>query len=130
MEFFLQAIAWAVLGAIASLVLKSQGGHFAPLVAIGCACGMLFLAAKLLEPLLDLLDALRLAGGLSGEYVGILLKIAGVGILTEIAQGVCEDAGQGVLGKMARLCGAVAAFYLSIPLLQRTLELIQEILLL
>lgn len=128
MEFFLQAIAWAVLGALAALVLKTQGGHFSSLVTLGCVCGIFFLVARLLEPVLDLLDALRLASGIHAEYVTILLKIAGVGVLTEIAQGVCEDSGQGSLGKMVRFAGSVTGFYLAIPLLQRALELIQEIL--
>lgn len=73
-----------------------------------------------LEPVVDFVTELRLLGQLDGATVTILLKTAGVGLLAELAGAVCEDAGEGTLAKMVRLCGSAAALYLALaPVYQR-----------
>ena len=67
-------------------------------------------------------------GNLNGELIRILLKIAGIGILTEITSMVCSDAGNSSMGKTLQLLGNVVILWLSVPIFNMLMDLLQEIL--
>ena len=60
--------------------------------------------------------------------VEILMKSTGIGIITEIANLVCKDAGNESMGKSMQLLGTAVILYLSLPLFQTLIELLQKIL--
>lgn len=128
MGHFLQAVALSMVGAVLAVVLQKQAKELSVLLVIGCSALILTLAVWFLEPVVDFVTQLRLLGELDSEMVAILLKTAGVGLLAELAGTVCEDAGEGTLGKMARLCGSAAALYLALPLLTAVLDMVSELL--
>ena len=128
MEHFLQAAALALVGAVLALVLQKQSKELAVLLTIGCSAMILTLCARFLEPVVDFVTQLRLLGNLDGEMVSILLKTVGVGILAELAAAVCEDAGEGTLGKMTRICGSAAAIYMALPLMTAVLDMVSGLL--
>lgn len=98
------------------------------MLSLAC-CALLFaLIWEFMEPVVDFARQLNRATGLSGEMIGILLKTAGVGILCEAACAVCEDAGESTLGKITKICGSVTILYLSIPLFQSVLDLVEGLL--
>ena len=106
MERFLQAAALAMVAAVLAVVLQKQSKEISVLLVMACSAVILALA----------------------DMVTILLKTAGVGLLAELAAAVCEDAGEGTLGKVARLCGSAAALYLALPLLTAVLDMLREML--
>ncbi len=128
MENFLQAIALAILGAILALILGKQTRELSILLTIACAAAIIALSFVFLEPIVDLVVELRLLGGLQEEHVSILLRAAGMCLLTEFACGVCEDVGQSTLAKMVRFCGNGALVYIALPLLMSVVELLKELL--
>lgn len=128
MEQFLQAVGLAVIGAVLALVLGKHTKEMSILLTMGCAVGIVVLAFHFLEPVVDLVTELRLLGELQQEHVSILLKAAGMSLLTEFACGVCEDVGQSTLGKMVRFCGNGALVYIGLPLLRSVVEILKELL--
>ncbi len=128
MERFLQAAALAMVAAVLAVVLQKQSKEISVLLVMACSAVILVLAAWFLEPVVDFIAQLRLLGELDRDMVTILLKTAGVGLLAELAAAVCEDAGEGTLGKVARLCGSAAALYLALPLLTAVLDMLREML--
>lgn len=128
MGYFLQAAALAMVGAVLAIVVQKQVKELSILMVIACCAIILALAARFLEPIVDFATELRILGQLDGDMVAILLKTAGVGLIAELAIAVCEDAGEGTLGKMVRLCGSAAALYLALPLMTAVLTMIQGLL--
>ena len=92
----------------------------------------LFLAAlaamQYLEPVIRFIRELEELGGLDADSVTALLKVVGIGILSEIAALVCRDAGNASLGKTVQLLGSTVILALTVPLFSALLELIQKIL--
>lgn len=125
---FYQAAALAMVAAVLVLVLQKQSRELAVLLAIAGCVAVMLLAMQFLEPVVDFVSHLQSLGQLDGGMVSILLKVAGIGLVAELAATVCEDAGEAALGKMARLCGTAAALYLSLPMLTAVLELLQKML--
>lgn len=125
---FFQGAALAIITALLCAVLKKQDGVFAAALSALCA-GILFLFAfRFLEPVVDFAGKLQAIGGIDRTLSGVLLKSVGIGLITELSVAICEDAGEGSLGKMARFCGSAAAVYLALPLLGGVLDLLEELL--
>ena len=81
-----------------------------------------------LEPVLKFLRELQQLGDLQGNMLEMLLKILGIGILTEITQMVCRDSGNTSLGQAMQLLGTAVILWLSLPIFDALLDIIQKIL--
>ena len=128
MRLFLQGCGAVFLAIILIQSQGKSGKEFGTLIGIGVCAMCAFLALRYLEPVMDFLDQLEDLGGLSGPMVDILLKISGIGILSEIAAAVCSDTGNASLGKTLQLLGTGTILWLSLPLFTGLITLLQEIL--
>ena len=81
-----------------------------------------------LEPVLEFLKELRQIGEMQGNMLEILLKILGIGIITEITQMICKDSGNASLGQAMQLLGTTVILWLSLPVFNTLLNIIQKIL--
>lgn len=128
MDLFLKTAAAALITAILTLVLNKQAKDFSLLLTMaGCAmAGMIVL--HFLDPVLEFVGTLQQLGDLNGDMLQILLKAVGVGLLSEITAMICKDAGNESLGKTLQLLGAGVILWLSVPIFQMLLELMQKIL--
>ena len=81
-----------------------------------------------LEPVLDFLRELRQLGDIRGNMLEVLLKILGIGILTEMTQMICKDSGNACLGQAMQLLGTAVILWLSLPIFHILLDIVQEIL--
>ena len=83
---------------------------------------------RFLEPVLDLLKQLQSLGSLQPEWLSVMLKAVGIGLVVEMGALICSDAGNAALGKTLQILGAVAVLWLSIPLMNSLMDLLQQIL--
>jgi len=60
--------------------------------------------------------------------VNTLLKAVGFGFVSETAGRVCQDAGNSSMANLIRLFGTTGIMYVSLPVFQSLIGLIQEIL--
>lgn len=128
MEHFIQAVAGILLALILCLTLGKQEKETAVLLTIAVCCMVGAIALRYLEPVIALLNRLRESSGLDAGMLEILLKVVGIGFLAEVAGLVCSDAGNGAMGKILQLLAAAVILWMSIPLLERLLELVTSIL--
>lgn len=128
MERFLQAAAGIMAAVIMWIILSKQGKEYALLLSLGACCLVLLVMFRFLEPVLDLLKQLQTLGNLQPEWLSVMLKAVGIGLVVEMGALICIDAGNAALGKTLQLLGAVAVLWLSIPLMNSLIELLQQIL--
>lgn len=127
MTVFLQVCGGVLLAVVLSAVLKEKK-EMGMLLSLAVCCMASAAALGYLRPVLDFLGTLESLGSLDGDMVRLLLKAAGIGILTEIASLVCTDAGNASMGKAVQLLGTSVILWLSMPLFQALTELLQTIL--
>ena len=125
---FLQISGAVLLAVILVLALKSYCKEISTILAITVCCLTGLTALRYLQPVLEFLKKLEDLGGLDEVMIEILLKATGIGILSEIATLVCKDAGNESMGKSMQLLGTAVILYLSLPLFQTLIELLQKIL--
>ncbi|MBQ7329221.1 MAG: stage III sporulation AC/AD family protein [Oscillospiraceae bacterium] len=92
-----------------------------------CAMAMMA-AASFLQPVVSFVDKLQDIGKLDAGLVSTVLKVVGVGIITEIAALICKDAGNESMGKALQFVSAGVVLWISIPLFEKLLALLDKIL--
>ncbi|MBE6958533.1 MAG: hypothetical protein E7447_05220 [Ruminococcaceae bacterium] len=128
MERFFQASAGMMAAVILWIILSRQGKEYALLLSIGACCLVIVVMLRFLEPVLSLLQRLQDLGGLQQQWLGVLLKAVGIGLITEMGALICNDAGNAAMGKTLQILGSAAVLWLSIPLVNSLLELLEKIL--
>lgn len=128
MDVFFQGAAGVLVASILGLTLAKQGKEYSVLLSIAVCALVVVCSIRFLEPVLDLVCQLKAVGNLNDQMVQILFKIVGIGLVSEIVGMVCKDAGNASLGKALQMLGTAVILWLSIPVFQALLELIQEIL--
>ena len=128
MEIFLRAAALAVVCTVLTVAVRKETKELGLLLSLAGCVLLVGLTWEFLTPVLEFLRRLTRLSGLSGELVGILLKITGVSLLGEAACSVCEDAGESTLGKITKFCTGTTVLYLSLPLFQGVLDLVEDLL--
>lgn len=128
MRIFLQACAGVLLAVFLILAQGNQRKDMGALLSMAGCCLVALAALWYLEPVVDFLRRLETMGRFNSQMIQILMKIAGIGILTEIVTLVCNDAGNSSMGKSVQLLGSVVILWLSLPVFTMLLDLLQEIL--
>lgn len=116
---------------LAIILTVNLSGHrkdMAALLTLAVCVMMALVAMRYIRPILAFLEELEEIGGLDGDMIRILLQIAGIGIVSEIAVPVCNDAGNTSVGKSLQFLAVMIMLWLSIPLFRSLIQVLQEIL--
>ena len=127
MTIFLQATAGVVLAVILYTALGKRSGEIATSLSIAMCCMLLLLAVDYLRPIAAFVTTLQQIGNLEGQMITVLLKVVGISLISQIASLICADGGNTSMGKALQMLTVVVILYLSLPVLQALLELVEEI---
>ena len=127
MELVIRLSALAVLAALLALLLKGRQGELGLLLALA---GLVTLLLALAEPFGQLLAFLRTLSegtGLDAAVFTPLYKILGIALVVHLGGQLCRDAGESALAAGLETAGSVCAMLAALPLLERTLTLLGEL---
>ena len=125
---YFQIVAGILVAVVLGLVLSKQGKDTALLLSIAVCCMVLVAAVTYLQPVMDFIKKLQNIGSLDNQWITVMLKATGIGLVAELASLICADSGNTALGKTVQILAASAVLWLSIPLMSALMELIQKIL--
>ena len=128
MDMFLKAVAAALITAVIGLVLEKQGKDMRLLLTLA-ACSMIGVVTfAYFEPVISFVRRLTEMTKLNADLLAVILKSVGIGILGELAGLICRDAGNAALSKTIQMLTTAVILWLSIPLFESLLDLVQAIL--
>lgn len=128
MSMFLKACGAVLLTVVLTLALGNRSKDHAMVLTVLVCCMVALTALEYIRPVVDFISQLEQTGGLDHSMIRILLKVAGIGLISEIAALVCSDSGNASLGKAVKLLGTAVILWLSLPLYTMLIELLQRIL--
>jgi stage III sporulation protein AD len=128
MDTFVKCAAGILVAVVFIITLSKQEKNISLLLVIAVCCMVLGAAVTFLQPVLDFIKHLQSIGQLDSEMIIILLKSVGIGLLAEITSLICADSGNASLGKSLQLLATATILWLSLPLLNELIELIDSIL--
>lgn len=127
MEIFWKAAAVIVLTVILEAAVRKSEKDIAAVLSVTACCIVMTVAMQYLWEVITFFR--ELAGWFSGSesLMERMLKVSAVALVTELTSLISADAGNSSLGKAANILGNAAILYLSVPLLDSLLQIIQEI---
>ena len=128
MGIYLKACATVLLAVIVILVVGKGSKDFGLVLTVIVCCMVAMAAMEYIQPILEFLSKIEDIGGLDHSMIRILLKVAGIGLISEICSLVCTDSGNASLGKVMKFLGCSVMIWLSLPLYAMLIELLQRIL--
>ena len=122
----IKVIMAALAGVFLAAVLKSVKSEMTMLVAAGVSVLILFYILSGLSVIVEQLKMLQGYIGISGKYIGILVKMIGISYMTQLAADICRDNGQSaVVGQLEVFCKITIAA-LGMPVVLTLFEVVTK----
>lgn len=121
----MKIIGVAFVAAFASILLKNAKPELSFAVNVTGVIVILLFIVDSLQGALSTVSAIAGITGIENGLLKILLKIVGVGYITEFGCGILNDFGSNALADKVSLGGKVAIVLLSIPVLESLLQLVK-----
>lgn len=120
-------ISFCIVALVAMLVIRQWKSDLVPIMRMAIALGFALLTVTMLSPLVAYLKRLT-DTAIAPEQAQILLKALGLAVLTQYAADICKECGENALANGVELIGKVEILLLSLPLIDRILELAGKLL--
>jgi len=121
-------LAIALLTCVATLVVKQVKPDFASIVAIAGGVIILLMLIDYLEQIVGVFQTIVEKTNLSPTILSTILKIIGVGYLTEFTSNICTDSGSSSLAGKVLLAGKIIILVMSLPILTNIIDIVVGIL--
>lgn len=124
MDIF-KIIGVAFITTITSVLLKSTKPELSFAVTVTGVIVILLFLVEALRNTLGIFATISQMTGIENGLLKILLKIVGVGYITEFGAGILKDFGSNAVADKVTLAGKIAIVMLSLPVIESLLTLIQ-----
>lgn len=128
MELLWKTLIMVLISVILGLSVGKQEKDLSIVLSLVVCTITVSFALTYLEPVISFLRRLEALAELQNSMLDIILQVCGVSIISELVGMICTDAGNSSLTKAIQFLSACAILYLSIPMLQAFIDLIQGIL--
>lgn len=128
MNIFFKVAAGILTALVVWLSLSKHSKDISVLLSLA-VCAMAIIAGlTFFQPVIDFLKTIQSLSNLDAEYVSIILKVVGIGVIAEITSMICKDAGNESLGRALQFFSSIVAIWLSLPIFEKLLSLLETIL--
>ena len=127
MDEVFKIIGVALITTVAVLVIKPSKPEIAMLIGVAGSIIVFLFIVNLLEDVIGLFDYIMAKTNLDSDIMMLLVKIVGVGYITEFSSNICSDSGNTAVASKILLAGKLTIFVLAIPIITSLVELIVSI---
>lgn len=113
-----------IIGAVVVSLLKSAKSEFVIPSVIVTGLIILILLFNSLMPVISAFDEILDKTNVDSSIFACLLKIVGIGYVTEYSADVCKDCGAESIGNKLILCGKISIFLTSFPIINNVINLV------
>ena len=123
----LKVICGALIAVILGLTIQQQRKDIALLLSTTVTCMIVMVGISYLKPVVEFVKQIHGNTETDPEFLRILLKSVGIGLIAEIAGMICSDAGNKAQGKAIQIFATTVILWLSLPLMTSLLDLVRRI---
>ena len=128
MEEIIKIVGIGLIALVIVIILKQYRPEYTIYVSIFAGVLILTLTMSKISGIINLLKSISDKTYINKQFLGILLKITGVAIITEFAVSICIDAGEKAIASKIEIGSKVIIIAMSIPIISNLLEIILKIL--
>jgi len=119
-----RVIGIALATTFAVLLLKPSKPEIAALLSVVGGLLVILMFVESISEIIDNLGHLVQRTGIRTELFSALIRIIGIGYLTEFAANICDEAGNSAMAKKITLAGKVLILILALPIINNLVEII------
>lgn len=127
MEIF-KIIAIGLVTTIATIVVKQTKPEIAVFVGLAGSLLIFFEIINMLSDVFSVFNTIIAKTGVSSDLFSVLLKIIGVGYITEFSASLCADSGNTSIADKIMLGGKIVILVLAIPIFISIINIITGLL--
>lgn len=127
MEIF-KIIAIGLITAVSMLVVKQTKPEIAVFVGLAGSLLIFFEIIGMISDVFTVFNTIVNKTGISSDLFGVLIKIIGVGYLTEFSASLCSDSGNASIADKIMLGGKIVILVLAIPIFTSIINIITGLL--
>lgn len=116
MEIF-RIIGVGMVGLFATVILKEVKPELAVVASVVTGIALLYFVIEPFSSAVGVFRSIADQANLDASLVGGVVKIIGVGYLTEFSASLCEDYGVSSVGKKMQFAGKILILTLSLPMI-------------
>ena len=128
MEIIFKVIGIALITTITTLVVKQTKPEMAMLIGVSGSIILFIYIVDLIEQVFGIFSYMLDATKINSELFVILLKIIGIGYITEFSANICNDSNSASMASKILLAGKLTIFILAIPIIKSLIDMIVSIL--
>ena len=98
MDVLFKCIGLAFISVILGLSIDKK--EFGLILVIMTCTGVGFVVFAKIQPILDLISEITNIGNICDDVLAVLIKAAGIALISDFAGAVCSDCGNGSIGKI------------------------------
>ena len=117
-----------LVAVVCGVVVRKQAPEIALVLTLCAAVAVLVAVSGELGLIVDYIQRLAQAGGISLELIAPVMKTTGIAMLCKFTADFCRDAKESGLASAVELAGTVLGLVAAMPLLQGVLSLLEELL--
>lgn len=127
MDIF-KIIGVGLITAITVLIVKQVKPEVAVVIGMAGGIVMILMIADSLTSIVASFSSILQGSGLSGGVFSAVLKIIGVGYLTEFSANLCTDSGSSSIADKILLGGKIIILVIAMPIISNIIEIISGLL--
>lgn len=126
MDIF-KVIGIGIVGAVIAIMLKQTKSEFSVMAVLATGIIILILILNSLTDVIIAFNTIVEKSGISNELFSGLLKIIGIGYVTEYSASICNDMDCGSIGKKIQFAGKVSIFLMALPIVMALIDTVSKI---
>ena len=123
-----RVIGVGLIGALVAGLLREERSELYIFAVIACGALILIILLSSLTEVISQFGMLIGQSGIDESLFAGVLKIIGIGYVTEYASSLCADYGVTSIGNKLQLAGKVAIFFMTMPILANLVSVISSML--
>ncbi len=103
---------------------SSNRQEFSVILIIASGVIILLLISDKVVESVSAFSELTKKSGLKGETISLVIKMVGIGYVTEYSASVCEDGDSKSLAQKIQLAGKITVFFMAMPIIMNVFDVI------
>ena len=121
---YVKILAIGLITTFAVLVVKQFRNDFAILIGVVGSILMLILISNQVSSLFAQISEIFIKTNIDTSIISSLLKIVGIGYITEFSANICNDTGCSSIGDKILFCGKILILFMSLPIINSLVDII------
>ena len=126
-SIYKMAVACAV-AVVMILTLKQRSGELAAMLSLASCAIVLGMGMNSVRTALTWFREIGSENGIDPPLISAVLKVCGIGVLSQCVAVFCRDAGEGSLAKIVEFCAGATAICVMLPFMDSAMDTVEKLL--